>query len=61
MNATTSKFEAQATRIVITKKPIHSAMAKSNTPIDIEDGQKTEPAVVERLAKLIEDLPDIEK
>jgi hypothetical protein len=35
-------------------------MAKSNTPINIEDDQKTDRVIVERLAKLIEDLPDLE-
>jgi hypothetical protein len=35
-------------------------MAKPNTPINIEDDQKTDRVIVERLAKLIEDLPDLE-
>jgi hypothetical protein len=35
-------------------------MAKSNSPANIEDDQKTERGIVERLAKLIDCLPDLE-
>jgi hypothetical protein len=35
-------------------------MAKPNAPTDIEDDQKINRALMERLAKVLESLPDIE-
>ncbi len=56
----TSKFEVLPTRIVITLDVNCSDMANSRRMANLEENQKLDDALVERLAKIIAALQNIE-
>jgi hypothetical protein len=56
----TSNFEAQATKIVITSATNHMHMASGKGAVNLEENQKLDEALAQRLAKIVEVLQDIE-
>ena len=57
----TSKLEVATTRMAITVvTPLDSIMGRQPPLVDIERNQKFDDAVVKRLAKILEDLQNLE-